>query len=100
MEIIKNVNGSEVVLSLKGRLDTTTAPSLDAAVNEIANNAKSIVFDFTDLEYLSSAGLRVILVTQKTMSAKGGKFVIKHVNDTIMDVFDMTGFTSILTIEK
>ena len=100
MEIIKNVNGSEVVLSLKGRLDTTTAPSLDAAVNEVTGSATSVVFDFEGLEYLSSAGLRVILVTQKTMSAKGGKFVIKNVNDTIMDVFDMTGFTSILTIEK
>ena len=99
MEIIKNINNGEGIFSLKGRLDTTTAPSLDAAVNEAIGSLDKIVFDFAELEYLSSAGLRVILCTQKAMAAKNGSLIIKHVNDTIMDVFDMTGFTSILTIE-
>lgn len=100
MEIIKTINNNEVTLALKGRLDTTTAPDLDAEVNTLIPDAEKIIFDFTDLDYLSSAGLRVILCTQKAMTAKKGTFVIKNVNDTIMDVFDMTGFTSILTIEK
>lgn len=100
MEIIKNINNEEINFALVGRLDTTTAPSLDAAIAEVMPNAKKIIFDFAQLEYLSSAGLRVILSTQKTIAAKNGEFIIRHVNDTIMDVFDMTGFTSILTIEK
>ncbi|MCQ2087264.1 MAG: STAS domain-containing protein [Bacilli bacterium] len=100
MEIVKTINGADACFALTGRLDTTTAPSLDSEVNGIIPNVSSIVFDFANLDYLSSAGLRVILCTQKAMTAKGGKFVIKNVNDTIMDVFDMTGFTSILTIEK
>lgn len=100
MEIIKNINNDEINFALVGRLDTTTAPSLDAAIAEVMPSAKKIVLDFAQLEYLSSAGLRVILSTQKAIAAKSGEFIIKHVNDTIMDVFDMTGFTSILTIEK
>ena len=100
MEIIKNINNDEINFALVGRLDTTTAPNLDAAVNEVISNSNKIIFDFAELEYLSSAGLRVILSTQKTIAAKNGTFIIRHVNDTIMDVFDMTGFTSILTIEK
>lgn len=100
MDIIKNINNEEINFKLVGRLDTTTAPELDVAVNEVMPNAMKIIFDFAELEYLSSAGLRVILSTQKAIAAKSGEFIIKHVNDTIMDVFDMTGFTSILTIEK
>lgn len=100
MEIIKNIANDLAEISLKGRLDTTTAPALDDEINAIIPNVSKIVLDFAELDYLSSAGLRVILCTQKAMSAKNGSFVIKHVNDTIMDVFDMTGFTSILTIEK
>lgn len=100
MEIIKKNNNDEMTFSLKGRLDTTTAPLLDEEVNKDINNISKLIFDFAGLEYLSSAGLRVILSTQKAISAKGGSFIIKNVNDTIMDVFDMTGFTSILTIEK
>lgn len=100
MEIVKTNNNDEMIFALKGRLDTTTAPSLDVEVREAVQNTNKIVFDFAELEYLSSAGLRVILSTQKAIVAKNGSFIIKHVNDTIMDVFDMTGFTSILTIEK
>lgn len=99
MEIIKNVNGDNGVVALKGRLDTTTAPDLDAMLKEFLPTIKNLDFDFSDLEYLSSAGLRVLLATQKTVAAAGNKLVIKNVNDTIMEIFDMTGFSSILTIE-
>jgi len=99
MEIIVNIKENDALIALKGRLDTTTAPDLDAKLKEVLPTIKNLEFDFTDLEYLSSAGLRVLLSTQKTASANGNKMVIKHVNDTIMDIFDMTGFSSILTIE-
>ena len=98
MEIEKKINGAEVVLTLKGKLDTNTAPELEALLNETLPATKKLEFDFTDLEYLSSAGLRVLLNAQKVMSSQGC-MVIKHVNETIMDIFDMTGFSSILNIE-
>ena len=98
MDITKNVAGEEATVALAGRLDTVTAPELEKELAEILPNVKSLVLDFAQLEYLSSAGLRVLLNTQKIMS-KVGKMVIKNVNDIIMDVFDMTGFSSILTIE-
>ena len=98
MEIEKKINGAEVVLTLKGKLDTNTAPELETLLNETLPATKKLEFDFTDLEYLSSAGLRVLLNAQKVMSSQGS-MVIKHVNETIMDIFDMTGFSSILNIE-
>ena len=99
MEIILNVNENKGLITLKGRLDTTTAPELDAKLKELLSTVGDLEFDFKDLEYLSSAGLRVLLSTQKAISANGNKMVIRNVNDTIMDIFDMTGFSSILTIE-
>lgn len=99
MDIIKNINGEQTILVIKGRLDTTTAPELEVVLNEIVPNAKTLYFDFSELEYLSSAGLRLILSTQKSISANAGSLIIKNVNDTIMEVFEMTGFSSILTIE-
>ncbi len=98
MTIEKNINGDAVTLSLKGKLDTNTAPELEAVLSDVMANAKTLLFDFTDLEYLSSAGLRVLLNAQKNIS-KQGKMTITHVNETIMDIFDMTGFSSILNIE-
>ena len=98
MTIDKPINGSELTLSLTGRLDTTTAPELEAVIKENITGVTNLVMDFAGLEYLSSAGLRVILSAQKTMN-KQGEMVIRNVNETINEVFEITGFIDILTIE-
>ena len=98
MTIDKQINGSELTLSLTGRLDTTTAPELEAVIKENITGVTNLVMDFAELEYLSSAGLRVILSAQKTMN-KQGEMVIRNVNETINEVFEITGFIDILTIE-
>lgn len=98
MTIDKQINGSELTLSLTGRLDTTTAPELEAVIKESIAGVTNLVMDFAGLEYLSSAGLRVILSAQKTMN-KQGEMVIRNVNETINEVFEITGFIDILTIE-
>ena len=98
MIIDKQLNGSELTLALNGRLDTTTAPELENAIKENIAGVTNLVMDFAGLEYLSSAGLRVILSAQKTMN-KQGEMVIRNVNETINEVFEITGFIDILTIE-
>ncbi|MEI6100751.1 MAG: STAS domain-containing protein [Eubacteriales bacterium] len=98
MEIKKILNEGVLSIALKGRLDTTTAPNLEAELNESMAGVGVLVLDCSELEYVSSAGLRVILATQKVMN-KQGKMVIKNVNETIMEVFEITGFVDILTIE-
>ena len=98
MTIDKQLNGSELTLALNGRLDTTTAPELEAVIKDSIAGITNLVMDFAELEYLSSAGLRVILSTQKTMN-KQGEMVIRNVNETINEVFEITGFIDILTIE-
>ena len=98
MTIDKQINGSELTLTLNGRLDTTTAPELEAVIKDIIAGITNLVMDFAELEYLSSAGLRVILSAQKTMN-KQGEMVIRNVNETINEVFEITGFIDILTIE-
>ena len=98
MIIDKQLNSSELTLSLTGRLDTTTAPELEAVIKENITGVTNLVMDFAGLEYLSSAGLRVILSAQKTMN-KQGEMVIRNVNETINEVFEITGFIDILTIE-
>ena len=98
MEITKNLNGSQLELALAGRLDTTTAPQLDQELTASLNGVTKLVFDFAALEYISSAGLRVILSAQKTMN-KQGEMSIRNVNADIMEVFEITGFNDILTIE-
>ena len=98
MTIDKQINGSELTLTLNGRLDTTTAPELEAVIKENLAGVTNLVMDFAGLEYLSSAGLRVILSAQKTMN-KQGEMVIRNVNETINEVFEITGFIDILTIE-
>ena len=98
MTIDKQINGSELTLSLTGRLDNTTAPELEAVIKENIAGVTNLVMDFAGLEYLSSAGLRVILSAQKTMN-KQGEMVIRNVNETINEVFEITGFIDILTIE-
>lgn len=98
MTIEKNINGGAAVLEIAGRLDTTTAPQLEAVIDADLSGAESLVLDMKALEYISSAGLRVILKAQKMMNAKGSMKLI-NVNETIMEVFEITGFTDILTIE-
>ena len=98
MTIEKSMEGTQLTLVLTGRLDTTTAPQLEAELKRSIGGAKSLVLDFADLEYLSSAGLRVLLAAQKVMN-KQGKMVIRNVNETISEVFEITGFSDILTIE-
>lgn len=98
MNIEKVCNDNEGILRVSGRLDTTTAPSLETAVTETVTACEHLVLDFAGLEYISSAGLRVILKAQKSMAAKGG-MKLMHVNETIMEIFEITGFSDILTIE-
>ena len=98
MTIEKTSDDGRTTLALAGRLDTTTAPELEKTVDEALDGTKDLVFDMTRLEYISSAGLRVILKAQKAMNARGSMKLI-GVNDSIMEVFDITGFLDIITIE-
>jgi anti-sigma B factor antagonist len=98
MMIEKMINGTDTVLKIVGRLDTTTAPELEATIDGCVAGIKELVLDCSELEYVSSAGLRVILKAQKLMNAQGA-MKLTHVNETIMEVFDITGFADILTIE-
>ena len=98
MTIERNVNGAVVTLKIVGRLDTSTAPALEAAVDSCATDIKELILDCSALDYVSSAGLRVILKAQKQMNVQGCMKLI-GVNENIMEVFDITGFADILTIE-
>ena len=98
MTIEKNIANASATLKIVGRLDTTTAPMLEAAVDECIAGINELVLDCGELEYISSAGLRVILKAQKLMNAQGN-MKLTHVKETILEVFDITGFTDILTIE-
>ena len=91
-------NAEEAIIELVGRLDTTTAPALDKTINEDIEGVKNLVLDFNGLEYISSAGLRVLLGAQKKMQ-KIGSMKVKNVCEEVMDVFEMTGFADILVIE-
>ena len=98
MTINPTTEGRQITVALAGRLDTTTAPQLEAELSAVLDGAETLILDMSALEYLSSAGLRVILAAHKRMSRQGG-MVVRHVNATIMEVFEVTGFTDILTIE-
>ncbi len=98
MNIQKNLNGNVLEIALEGRLDTMTAPDLEAELNKSMDAAESLVLDFSKLDYISSAGLRVLLSAHKAMNAKGG-MKVTNVNEIVQEVFDVTGFADILTIE-
>ena len=98
MTITKAKNDTALTIALEGRLDTTTAPELEAEVKTSLEGVTSLTFDFDKLEYISSAGLRVLLSAQKAMN-KQGEMKIKGVSETIMEIFEVTGFSDILTIE-
>lgn len=98
MTITKNLEGKKLTVSLEGRLDTTTSPQLEAELKTAVNGVEELVVDLEKLEYMSSAGLRVMLAAQKVMNRQGSMKVV-HVNDTISEIFEITGFNEILTIE-
>ena len=98
MTINKEKNGNELLLKLEGRLDTTTAPNLDEVLAAELDGIQKLIFDFSSIEYLSSAGLRSLLSAQKKMNAQGS-MIIKNVSEMISEIFEVTGFSDILTIE-
>lgn len=98
MVIHKSVDGEVLTLALEGRLDTTTSPALEEEFKTSSEGMKSVVFDFEKLEYISSAGLRVLLAAQKTMNRQG-TMKVTHVNESIREILEVTGFVDILTIE-
>ena len=98
MEIIKQLNKDELVLKVIGEVNSTNYQELEDEVNKSVSGIKSLIFDFEKLEYLSSAGLRVLLVSKKLMDRKG-KMVIKNANPTVMEIFEITGFSNVLDFE-
>ena len=98
MKITKTLNGDVLTVALEGRLDTTTAPELDEDLKESAANVNELIMDLEKLEYISSAGLRVLLTYHKAMMRKDGMKIL-HANEMIMEVFDITGFSEVFTIE-
>ncbi len=98
MTIEKMINGENVTLNISGRLDTQTAPQLEEELDGVFADCKDLTLNMSNLEYISSAGLRVILKAQKTMNTKGA-MKLTGVNESIMEIFDITGFIDILTIE-
>ena len=99
MTIEKKMNGTALEIALEGRLDTMTAPELEKELNQSLGSADSLTLDFSKLDYISSAGLRVLLSAHKTMSGKGG-MKITNVNEIVQEVFEVTGFADILNIER
>lgn len=98
MQIIKKQDGTTLNIAVDGRLDTATAPNFENEIRDSLSGITTLVLDFNNLEYVSSAGLRVILTAQKIMNQQG-KMIIRNANEDIMDVFEITGFADILTIE-
>lgn len=98
MTINKNQNGTALTIALEGRLDTTTAPQLEQELKTSLDGITDLTLDFTKLDYISSAGLRVLLSAHKTMAGKGA-MKVTHVNEVVQEVFEVTGFSDILTIE-
>ena len=99
LNINQEKNGSVLTIGLEGRLDTTTSPQLEEFVTSNITGVTELYFDMAKLEYVSSAGLRVLLSTQKKMNAQG-KMILKNVSEEVLEVFEVTGFTDILTIQK
>ena len=99
MDIKKNYNEKELTIEFGDRIDTITAPDFENEINDEMGNFDSLIIDFANLEYISSAGLRVLISTQKKLKGEGIPMVIKNVNDTINEIFRMSGFDKILKIE-
>lgn len=99
MTINKQLDNKVLTVSLQGRLDTSTSPELDRELQASLDDVQKLIMDFQALEYVSSAGLRVLLSAQKRMSRQHGEMVVRNVNETINEVFELTGFIDILNIE-
>ena len=99
MTITQNRNGASLTIAVSGRLDTMTSPELEAVIDAETENAAEVVLDFSELEYISSAGLRVLLSTQKKMTKQGGSIKVTNINETVSEIFEVTGFADILNIE-
>lgn len=99
MTISKNLEGDKLTVAVEGRLDTVTAPDLESELKSALEGVKELVMDFTKLEYISSAGLRVLLAAFKKMDAKGGKMKLTNINEMVREVLDVTGLMSVLTVE-
>lgn len=99
MEIKAELNGTTLTLKIIGRLDASNAQELTNKLNSSLDGVKKLIFDFTDLKYVASAGLRALLMAQKRMN-KQGSMVIRHVDETVMEVLEMTGFADLMTIEN
>ena len=98
MTVEKIAEGNKLTIALSGRLDTTTAPKLETELKQNISGVEELVLDLAALEYLSSAGLRVLLSAQKVMNRQG-HMVVRNVNEIIMEIFEVTGFVDVLTIE-
>lgn len=98
MEIKKTKNGTALTLAITGRIDTTTAPQLETELKADIDGVTQLYLDFSQVEYISSAGLRVLLSAQKIMNRQG-KMTLSHVSEPVMEVFEVTGFVDILTVE-
>ena len=98
MTIDKTLKGDELTVSLAGRLDTVTSPELEEALSGATDDIKTLIFDMKQLEYISSAGLRVLLAAQKSMN-RHGNMIVRNTCDAILEIFDITGFSDILTLE-
>lgn len=99
MTLTKTTEGTTLNIQIDGRLDTTTAPQLEKELSESIEGMEKVCLDFAKLEYISSAGLRVLLGTQKKMNRQHGELIIRNASDTVKEVFEITGFVDILTIE-
>ena len=99
MNIIKKQDGTTLTVALEGRLDTATSPHLEGELRTAVNGVTELIFDLTGLEYISSAGLRVLLSAQKVMNRQG-KMTIRNIKPEIMEIFEVTGFVDILNIER
>ena len=100
MEVNNKRIDDVLTINVEGRLDSTTAPALEESMRTIMDGAKEIIFDFTKLEYISSAGLRILLATQKIMNKTDGKLKVIGINDEVKEIFEATGFNEILTVEE
>ncbi len=98
LNITKNVNGKELTIALEGRLDTVTSPSLESELKSSLEGVEKLVMDLAQLQYISSAGLRVLLSAQKIMNAQGC-MIVRNASEDVREIFDVTGFSDILTIE-
>ena len=98
LNITKNANGTELLVGLEGRLDTVTAPSLENELKNSLDGVESLILDMAELQYISSAGLRVLLSAQKVMNRQGS-MVVRNASEDVKEIFDVTGFSDILKIE-